>query len=551
MYWLLRNAPFFHNDSIDKQSTDIKASHEHSLRKNGNVYSDSTAEEFYGENHSQAENFIRAFTLKVDDETSSCDASVEFESTLQTSDEKLSDDEEEALVTSVNMPRNRAHSCRRTISSDNCYENEEQEIDSLLTNVTEKLNLMNNTNNVGKVRFQATSAPIHCRELRFEAMTEKKKINSAKARQKRIEEVLSFVKPFSFSQVNLKRTNSAPLLQDSDVEYIKDSNMFRAKPVPKFMKDNTAKERMKQEEDFRKLKIKIRSEELLRTSLSPIPIRTKTSYSKSKEKPTNISKLICVKQPPDFRSLHFKLAKDLGNNNSKNMSTVCQPFNLTQSFDFKQNDCDFQIVRSVEKEECKSWRNTSPIPTKMTKATRLRDHSNKQKRENCDKPVPKLEMKKSPSIRRKMAMNCELNSTSPVRFQDKVLELKKFVKERDKDYKMQIKEMKKRVETRPLLVERQAMVGLVYLFVIYLVYSLFQSKYSQELSENAKRSAEKKFNEKLKACGISQSVIEKNCKGYRSELKFNSVTASTGPSDNNNKSTSDEHSMDSFSLDNY
>lgn len=330
----------------------------------------------------QAENFIRTFTLKVEDENSSTDRStiLEPESPFQSSSSLSVDEEEETSGNSfVEHSPVVANCFRRIISAENYIysDNEEREIEGLLENLKVKFKLMDNTeNNEGRVRFKATPVPIHCQELRFEEMMKCKRLKSAEAKQKRIEEVSLSVKPFSFSHVNLKRTNSAPVLLEIDAEPLRGSSTFRAKPVPKFVTDITVREKIRQEEGFRKLKIKIRSEELLRTSVAPIPVRTKTGHRKSMVNFDN-PKLICVKHPPDFKLLHFKLAKELGRNKSKHMSTVCQPFNLTQSYNLKQNNHSFQIIKSPEKDGNDSRRSASPIPTKMTKAVRLRDNSNK------------------------------------------------------------------------------------------------------------------------------------------------------------------------------
>lgn len=186
------------------------------------------------------------------------------------------------------------------------------------------------------------------------------------------------VKSLDFNRPIIERTNSARSLcqlYDENV-YCPQFSTFKAKPIPKHLLDNTINEKMLQEKEFRKIRIKIRAEEMLRSSASPIPIRRRVERACSAQPSTRRAVSPC-QNPPDFKALHFKLARDLGRKTPMKVSTVCKPFNLMHSN--RSDELEVVNVKMVKAtgEVTKVRNNLNSIPAKMTTAAQLRDSSNR------------------------------------------------------------------------------------------------------------------------------------------------------------------------------
>ena len=150
-------------------------------------------------------------------------------------------------------------------------------------------------------------------------------------------------KPFSF----MKRETARKELKNSEenlkLKKKKEKTIFKANPFPEKLFDLTLADKMAEEEEYRKIKIKLRAEEMLAESSLPgnmktrvnskhYPVGKKTKRVKEdlkRRKDKNCFKPQIHHNIPNFEELQRKFEREL--TQRKNLAatpTVCEPFDL-------------------------------------------------------------------------------------------------------------------------------------------------------------------------------------------------------------------------------
>lgn len=148
------------------------------------------------------------------------------------------------------------------------------------------------------------------------------------------------MKPFTFTEKPDRCKNlsaSSPQLSHSDCEFKVKSAGFRAKPFPRNFFSQNFYHRMWEDDYFRSLNRKLRSEELLRKSTLPPSMRKRdqcsaksgkserSSSATTSTKRGNKRKKRCRKKVPDYCHLHDKPKNHL--NEKQEFITTCpDPF---------------------------------------------------------------------------------------------------------------------------------------------------------------------------------------------------------------------------------
>jgi protein FAM161A len=191
--------------------------------------------------------------------------------------------------------------------------------------------------------FKATPVPAHVYLPLFDEINERAETRRRINKQLSKDILKSQEMPFKFLRREDKknhncheRTTSAPQRR---------KKTFKAKPVPKDVYDNTVSERIREEEEYRKIRIKMRAQELHRaSSLPPNMAARGNDYFTGKVKSKIGEKAVkyaIEKEPkfrpkikdqvPDFEKIHRKLQKEMMNQKDQKEATVCKPFNLRTS----------------------------------------------------------------------------------------------------------------------------------------------------------------------------------------------------------------------------
>ncbi|NXE91532.1 F161A protein, partial [Menura novaehollandiae] len=239
---------------------------------------------------------------------------------------------------------------------------------------------------------------------------------------------------------------------------------FRAKPVPKCVYSPDFKDKLKEEELYREIRIKMRAEELLRNSSVPnsrlaLKETNKKKKHKSPERKQMVQKSKIKSSVPDFELLHEKFQKRLLQQKKVKHLTVCEPFDLLTSCIPSNKD---KILKDIQEDEEKLKETRWPYASPRRKPQMGQSSANSHLLGSGKSKSPK----NTESMRRRLQA------------------LRNNEKQRRQEYLQELQEMEERVKQRPLLFERVT-------------------------QKNARIAAEKRYSNRLRALGICPEFVSK------------------------------------------
>ncbi|XP_038072845.1 protein FAM161B-like [Patiria miniata] len=371
-------------------------------------------------------------------------------------------------------------------------------------------------------KFKATPAPAHTYMPLYDEINERDTERSRRNRENSKDRLVSQQKPFSFmkreeEKKKHRRSKSLPLTQAKG----KKPKQFKAREIPKTVFDPTVSDRILEEEEYRKIRIKMRAEEMLMQSSLPQNMqhrgkeytdgKMRRNLYKKREKMAFLTTEHKFQpqvngEVPDYDELYRQFQQEVQRKKQEKEPTVVQPFNLRTSRIPSKMD---KILDEMKQEEdgrkeklrgstskslsLRSSLNISEdaIPAKTTAASKLRKSATEKtlkeqaekEREEAERERQKRikERKLKQFINRKALANDNsesLSATSKSKRQNYI----EAGRSRQAEYDQQLKEMMTRVESRPLLFERQSQV-------------------------NAKKAAEKKYQQALKEAGLDEEFL--------------------------------------------
>ncbi|NXK28565.1 F161A protein, partial [Arenaria interpres] len=283
--------------------------------------------------------------------------------------------------------------------------------------------------------------------------------------------LLASQKPFKFIERE-KQRNEIRKMQLRDLSTPeKKRKQFKAKPVPKCVHSPAVTDKLKEEELYREIRIRMRAEELLRNSSLPNSrLALKDTNKKKKHKcvePKQTEHKPKIKSNvPDFELLHQKFQKQLLQRKQVKHLTVCEPFDLrTPRIPSNKGKILKDIQEDEEKLKETRWPYTSPRRKPQTRHSRANSHLS----EFGESKSPKI----TESTRRRLQA------------------IRNYEKQRMQEYLQELQEMEERVNQRPLLFERVT-------------------------QKNARIAAEKHYSNRLRALGICPEFVSK--KGQTTKL---------------------------------
>ncbi|XP_076311726.1 protein FAM161B-like isoform X2 [Tachypleus tridentatus] len=338
--------------------------------------------------------------------------------------------------------------------------------------------------------FHANPVPLHTYLPLYEKMVEKYKKKSQERKLNVAEKLKAVVKPLKFLQ-QCKRCSickSAPDLLETN-------SGFRANPPPLHILGEKIDLKMKAEEELRKIRIKLRAEEMIKNSTLPFSSK-KFQFTRT----VSCMSLPACKQTDDFtdkskcsNKVKSKSASQVKSSNVAFSSrpkqtihtsryTVCQPFHL-HSIDMpsRMNRVheDIKKDEKILKETRWPFKNprlpvsptclpqfSVPAPIKMTAAATLRQQQIRKKIEDTKTAVRREKIKMRDKKRREHQLHKEIGwkfrvNDALLYNQEKLLEKIQSHREsgrtRLREYYRELEEIRERVKNQPLLVERQTM----------------------------------------------------------------------------------------------
>ncbi|NXL74525.1 F161A protein, partial [Leptocoma aspasia] len=289
--------------------------------------------------------------------------------------------------------------------------------------------------------------------------------------------LLASQKPFKFIERERQRHESRKMqLKDISPPENK-TKVFRAKPVPKYVYSPHFRDKVKEEELCREIRIRMRAEELLRNSSVPNSrLALKETNKKKKHKSTEPKrtehKLKTKSSIPDFELLYEKFQKRLLRQKKVKPLTVCEPFDLCTSYIPSKKD---KILKDIQEDEEKLKETRWPFASPRQKPQMGQSGANPHLLEEGKSKPPK----NTESTRRRLQA------------------LRNNEKQRRQEYLQELQEMEERVKQMPLLFERVT-------------------------QKNARIAAEKYYSNRLRALGICPEFVSKKG-GATKSLQFSTA----------------------------
>ncbi|NXB90035.1 F161A protein, partial [Vidua chalybeata] len=288
--------------------------------------------------------------------------------------------------------------------------------------------------------------------------------------------LLATQKPFKFIERERQKLEARKMqLKDLSPPENK-TKVFRAKPVPKCVYSPDFRDKVKEEELCREIRIRMRAEELLQNSSVPnsrLALKETTKKKKHKStEPKQMEHKLKIRSVPDFELLHEKFQKRLLQHKKVKPLTVCEPFDLCTSYIPSKKD---KILKDMQEDEEKLKETRWPFASPRRKPQMRQSGANPHLPGKVKSKPPKT----TESTRRRLQA------------------LRNNEKQRRQEYLQELQEMEERVKQMPLLFERVT-------------------------QKNARIAAEKYYSNRLRALGICPEFVSKKG-GAAKSLQFSTA----------------------------
>ena len=197
-----------------------------------------------------------------------------------------------------------------------------------------------------KKKFRAQPVPATTFLPLYDEIVEKNNRRSEHIREINKAILKATEKPFSFIKREAEKKQRKEMKEKMERKQKANQEIkqavFKAKPPPKHMDDLSLADRLTEQDEYRKIRKKLRAAELLANSHLPPSMEARVNISpaaKSRQKcRRNRAKTATEKPPkfrpninpdvPDFDALHWEFEKELRRKKKERQPTVVEPFNL-------------------------------------------------------------------------------------------------------------------------------------------------------------------------------------------------------------------------------
>ncbi|XP_038664791.1 protein FAM161A isoform X2 [Scyliorhinus canicula] len=408
-------------------------------------------------------------------------------------------------------------------------------------------------------KFRANPVPAHTYIPLLEEIIERNEERRSFVKMRNKEILLAMQKPFGFLEREEKKKEIRKMqIKDLDVP-VKKPNKFKAKPVPRYLYDHTISDKIKEEELYRVIRIKVRAQEILRSASLPKSMLRNTSLEKKKPTSWDPDKELKFKpqinaKVPDFKMLHRKSRGKLMRKKNLQLTTVCEPFQLlTPHIRSKKEKILDDIMADENRmketqwpyKSCRNqWKSHGGINSfpsgsvdleiiKITKSAKKRKEAvrksleEKKKKEEQEvnwKREQKLRERKLKKIISTRAQANDPHQSLAEVSKSKVKQYRTYQRKRTKEYLLELEKIQERVSRRPLLFE--------------------------ELTQrNARRAAERYYTAALKEQGLSEDFVSRKGHSVPGFIFHSSDEESEKNEDNSVNEESSQEEADGFESD--
>lgn len=204
-------------------------------------------------------------------------------------------------------------------------------------------------------KFKAAPVPAHVYLPLFEEYNEKKEARRRYVKHYRKELLKSIEKPFKFMsrEEEKKQRNLEKAWHQGDRN--EPTKTFKAKPVPSYVYETEPNEKILENEEYRRIRIKMRAEELMRSASLPPHMEARQKIKEQKQKEQKGRKRTSKKRfvpringdVPDYDELYRQFQKELQKRKQEREATVTEPFKLRTGNIPSKKD---KIINDMEKD---------------------------------------------------------------------------------------------------------------------------------------------------------------------------------------------------------
>uniref|UniRef100_A0A3B5Q1F9 Protein FAM161A n=1 Tax=Xiphophorus maculatus TaxID=8083 RepID=A0A3B5Q1F9_XIPMA len=371
-------------------------------------------------------------------------------------------------------------------------------------------------------QFRASPVPAHVHLPVYEEMQERNKEQRRSMRDRETRHLRAIQKPFSFLERERLKKEQKQLQQQQQQQQADREKMkpFKAKPVPKSVYAAASGDLVKEDELYRSIKMHMRAQELLRSSSVPPSMLTRRLNDRKKPKDELgdgfTHKPQINREVPDFDASYRRFQKQLEKRKDVKTTTACEPFELKTSQISSHRE---RILADIEKDQSSPrllrWPHISPGPARTPNSSLCSSLSGslekaleqRKKAEEEEERWREKQREREKKLQRMVLKRAQANDPHLALSQTNKSKLKEFRKQdvqRKREYRQEIREMRERVQGRPLLLE-------------------------QVTQKNAKQTAEKHYIETLHGCDVNEDFISSKAGKSAPERKISTT------SDNNQR----------------
>ncbi|XP_069090299.1 protein FAM161A isoform X2 [Pleurodeles waltl] len=406
-------------------------------------------------------------------------------------------------------------------------------------------------------KFKANPVPASVFLPLYREIMERKDERRKFVKDRRRELLLASQQPFQFIEREERKKEMLKEQLEALPAPRKKARPFKAKPVPKSIYSSNNSDRLQEEELYRGIKMQMRAQELLQSSVEPrsfLASRSKLATHKHKclqsEEPQHKPKI--NSQVPDFEELHRKFQKQLLKKKDSKPVTICEPFclrtlqiasNKAKILEDIQADEEvlyetrwpYQTPRRKPRSGCYSassslCRALEYEPPRTTESTKRRQQAIRQS--IMEKAKLEEDQKKRRAQQKQRMEKLQKLITTRARASDshksiaqmsktKIKQLRDHERQRMREYFQELGQMEARIDKRPLLLERATQI-------------------------NARLSAEKHFSDVLKEAGLKEDLFLKKGQALPSHQHFSDEEPENTTRDLSNLQAEGEHVKESF-----
>ncbi|XP_073698895.1 protein FAM161A [Garra rufa] len=373
-------------------------------------------------------------------------------------------------------------------------------------------------------KFRASPAPAHIRLPLYEELQERDEERRRLHREIEQQRLHTSQRPFSFlERERLKKEQKEAkhreqMLKHNSEEEERRKCPFKAKPVPRAVKEAALGEQQKEEELYRAIKMQMRARELLHSASMPPSMLARQLSEKQVEKAIQDEEH--THQPkintevPDFDGSYRRFRKQLAKSREVRPLTACEPFQLrTANIASHKERIMADIEAGVKSPKPLRWPFMTPpalsprtpssslcsslsgsqecLSAKITDAAKKRQEAvrkvleQRKRAEEEEEKWKEKQKQREKRLQKVITKRAQANDPHVALVQTCQSKLKEFRKQdiqRRREYEEEMREIQKRVKGRPLLLEQVAQM-------------------------NAKKAAEKLYSATLHGCGLSESFV--------------------------------------------